>query len=64
MFCTRGQKMKPAEFQAWFEDFVMRARSNLAEGGIEVEYVAMYEALRRTMTVADVLTIMEQEKAA
>jgi hypothetical protein len=64
MFCKRGQKMKPATFQAWFEDFVMRARSKLAEGGIEVEYIVMYEALRRTMTVADVLIIMEQEKAA
>jgi hypothetical protein len=56
--------MRTKAFQEWFEDFVKRARSNLAEGGIEVEYIVMYEALRHTMTVGDVLTIMEQEKAA
>jgi hypothetical protein len=56
--------MNPEEFQNWFDDFVMRARKNLIAQGVEVDYNVMYEALRRTMTVADVLAIMEQEKAA
>jgi hypothetical protein len=42
----------------------LRARTNLAEPGIEVSYEQMYEALRRTLTVADVMTIMAQDEAA
>ena len=56
--------MNQEEFQAWFDDFVLRARENLAKKGVEVDYCQMYAALRETLTVKDIITIMEQEKKA
>ena len=57
--------MSKVELESWFQDFVMRTRAKLIEqSAVDIEYCALYEALRLTMTVSDIMTIMEQEKAA
>jgi hypothetical protein len=56
--------MSEEQLQNWFSDFVMRARARLANKDVEIDYCVLYEALRKTMTMKDVFTIIEQEQAA